>query len=447
MGMYIFLSEIKTRKLLGVRIMMLLSAGLEAGVSDIIINLGLILLFGFITGRLFELIKIPAVTGYLVAGLLLGPISGYLSIEELNSFSVIGDVALGFIAFQVGNELWFGKLRKSGSKIVVITIVQAVLTTGVVIFLSMWFVDISVALILGAVAAATAPAPIMMLIKKYRTKGELTDTIVPVVGLDDAVGVIMFGALLSISISLIGVTDEGINFILMMKEPLLEIGRSILIGVILGLGSGFAIRTVSNNSERKEKNLNIVIITVLITTGAALLFHGSAILTPMIAGAVVTNMINKECYVLEEETIRFFIPPVMIAFFTIAGAQLQFDVIIAAGAIGAVYIIGRTIGKVFGAYLGCTIVKSSKNVKKYLGVSLLPQSGVAIGLSVAAFNTMSQYNMEYALLIKNVILASVLFFALTGPVLVKIALLKSGEIQVQETEKEISWKNTHVLQK
>jgi Kef-type K+ transport system membrane component KefB len=427
--------------------MMLLSAGLEAGVSDIIINLGLILLFGFITGRLFELIKIPAVTGYLVAGLLLGPISGYLSIEELNSFSVIGDVALGFIAFQVGNELWFGKLRKSGSKIVVITIVQAVLTTGVVIFLSMWFVDISVALILGAVAAATAPAPIMMLIKKYRTKGELTDTIVPVVGLDDAVGVIMFGALLSISISLIGVTDEGINFILMMKEPLLEIGRSILIGVILGLGSGFAIRTVSNNSERKEKNLNIVIITVLITTGAALLFHGSAILTPMIAGAVVTNMINKECYVLEEETIRFFIPPVMIAFFTIAGAQLQFDVIIAAGAIGAVYIIGRTIGKVFGAYLGCTIVKSSKNVKKYLGVSLLPQSGVAIGLSVAAFNTMSQYNMEYALLIKNVILASVLFFALTGPVLVKIALLKSGEIQVQETEKEISWKNTHVLQK
>jgi len=167
----------------------------------------------------------------------------------------------------------------------------------------------------------------------------------------------------------------------------------------------------------------------------------------MIAGAVVTNMINKECYVLEEETIRFFIPPVMIAFFTIAGAQLQFDVIIAAGAIGAVYIIGRTIGKVFGAYLGCTIVKSSKNVKKYLGVSLLPQSGVAIGLSVAAFNTMSQYNMEYALLIKNVILASVLFFALTGPVLVKIALLKSGEIQVQETEKEISWKNTHVLQK
>jgi len=447
MGMYIFLSEIKTRKLLGVRIMMLLSAGLEAGVSDIIINLGLILLFGFITGRLFELIKIPAVTGYLVAGLLLGPISGYLSIEELNSFSVIGDVALGFIAFQVGNELWFGKLRKSGSKIIVITIVQAVLTTGVLIFLSMWFVDISVALILGAVAAATAPAPIMMLIKKYRTKGELTDTIVPVVGLDDAVGVIMFGALLSISISLIGVTDEGINFILMMKEPLLEIGRSILIGVILGLGSGFAIRTVSNNSERKEKNLNIVIITVLITTGAALLFHGSAILTPMIAGAVVTNMINKECYVLEEETIRFFIPPVMIAFFTIAGAQLQFDVIIAAGAIGAVYIIGRTIGKVFGAYLGCTIVKSSKNVKKYLGVSLLPQSGVAIGLSVAAFNTMSQYNMEYALLIKNVILASVLFFALTGPVLVKIALLKSGEIQVQETEKEISWKNTHVLQK
>jgi Kef-type K+ transport system membrane component KefB len=427
--------------------MLLLSAGVESGVSDIIINLGLIMLFGFVAGRLFELIKIPAVTGYLVAGLLLGPISGYLSIEELNSFSVIGDVALGFIAFQVGNELWFGKLRKSGSKIVVITIVQAVLTTGIVILMAMWFVDISVALILGAVAAATAPAPIMMIIKKYRTKGELTNTIIPVVGLDDAVGVIMFGALLSVSVSLIGATDEGLSIIHMLAEPLLEIMRSILIGVGIGFASGFAIRTISNNSERKEKNLNIIIITVLITTGSALLFHASAILTPMIAGAVVTNMINKECYVLEEETIRFFLPPVMIAFFTIAGAQLQFDVIIAAGAIGAIYIIGRTVGKIFGAYLGCSIVNADKNVKKYLGVSLLPQSGVAIGLSVAAFNTMSLYNMEYALIIKNVILASVLFFALTGPVLVKIALIKSGEIKVHETEKEISWKNTHVLQK
>lgn len=416
--------------------MFLLSTIAEAGVSDVVINIGLIMLFGFIGGRLFEQIKIPAITGYLVAGLILGPISGFLSLEDLNSFSVIGDIALGFIAFQVGNELWFGKLKKSGSKIVVITIIQAVLTTAIVILLSMWFVDISVALVLGAIAAATAPAPIMMIIKKYRTKGELTNTIVPVVGLDDAVGVIMFGALLSISISLIGVSEEGLNIIHMLSEPLLEIARSILIGLITGVASGYAIKTLSNNSERKEKNLNVIIITVLITTGAAILLHASAILTPMIAGAVVTNMINKECYVLEEETLRFFIPPIMIAFFTIAGAQLQFDVIISAGVVGAVYIIGRIIGKIFGAYLGCSIVNSDKTVKKYLGVSLLPQSGVAIGLSVAAFNTMSQYNMEYALIIKNVILASVLFFALTGPVLVKIALIKSGEIKTHTIEGE-----------
>jgi Kef-type K+ transport system membrane component KefB len=240
---------------------------------------------------------------------------------------------------------------------------------------------------------------------------------------------------------------EVLSLFELIKEPLFEILISIGLGGAIGFASGFAIRTISNNRDRKEKNLNIIVISVFLTTGTALFLGASPILTPMIAGTVVTNMINKECYVLEEETIRFFVPPIMIAFFTIAGAQLQFDVIIAAGMVGVVYIVGRIFGKMIGAYIGTTIVKSSSSVKKYLGISLLPQSGVAIGLSVAAYNELSVVAGPEALVIKNVILASVLFFALTGPVLVKIAFGKAGELEEEvKEEKVISWKNSHAYQ-
>lgn len=405
---------------------MLLNAS-TSEISLIIVDLGIILLAGLFFGRLAELIKIPAVTGYLVAGLLLGPIFGILQPEQLNSFAIISDIALGFIAFQVGNELWFGKLKQSGIKIVIITVFQAILTTTIIAFALSFFTPLPVALMLGAIGAATAPAPIMMIVKKYRTKGELTDTVLPVVGLDDAVGVIMFGILLSISVGMLSNTGQTLNAWHIIKEPMLEILISSGLGIAVGLLGGLAVKTVDKNGERKQKTLSVVNIIVILSTGAALYFGGSPILTPMIAGVVVTNMINKECFVLEEETIRFFVPPIMIAFFTLAGAQLQFDVILTAGVVGAIYIIGRIIGKMFGAYIGAHISKASKKVKKYLGVTLLPQSGVAIGLSIAAYSAFETLNHEYALIIKNVILASVLFFALIGPVLVKIAFIKAKE--------------------
>ncbi len=411
-------------------------SGAASGLSSVIlVDLGLILLFGVIFGNVAEHFKIPSVTGYLIAGLILGPITGIVTLETLESYRYIGDIALGFIAFQVGNELWFGKLKKSGMKIVIITIIQAIGTTGIVILALLPFVELPVALVLGAIAAATAPAPIMMIIKKYKTKGELTDTILPVVGLDDAVGVIMFGVLLSIAISLSG-TAEAIGFIEMIKEPLLEIGISVLVGALIGFAGGWAIKTIENNSERHEKNLGVITISVFLTTGAALFFGASPILTPMIAGTVVTNMISKESYMFEEETIRFFIPPIMVAFFTIAGAQLQFDVLFTVGMVGIAYVLSRTVGKVLGSYIGARVMKTGKSVRQYLGLSLLPQSGVAIGLSVSAYAAFSQVNMEYALVIKNIILASVLVFALTGPVLVKIAFWKTGEMTVEPTKSQ-----------
>jgi len=418
----------------------LLSVASSTDVSKLIIYVGLIILLGLLFGRLAEMVKVPAITGYLIAGLFLGPILKIVDIESIRSISFISDIALGFIAFQVGNELWFGKLKKSGMKIIVITIIQALLTTLFVTLLASIFIDLSVALILGAIAAATAPAPIMIIVKKYRTKGELTNTVLPVVGLDDAVGVIMFGILLSIGMSMMSTSAGALSFVEAMRHPMIELGTSVLLGAAIGVLSGIAIKTISPDKERQEKNLIVVTVTVLITTGASLYLGASPILTPMIAGAIVTNMINKDCYVLEEKTIRFFVPPIMIAFFTIAGASLQFDVIIAAGAVGLMYIVGRTVGKIFGSYVGTSIVKSSPNVKKYLGATLLPQSGVAIGLSIAAYNAISPLNMEFALTIQNVVLAAVLVFELVAPLLVKMAFEKSGESQdfneAQAIEKE-----------
>jgi Kef-type K+ transport system membrane component KefB len=418
---------------------LLSSTGLSAEISIIIIDIALILFVGLVLGRLAESVKIPAVTGYLVAGLIIGPVSALIlgdplvDAESIEDYHIISNIALGFIAFQVGNELWLGKLKKTGKRIVIITIIQAVATTGTVILLLLLFkTDLPVSLVLGAVAAATAPAPIMMIVKKYRTKGDLTDTILPVVGLDDAVGVIMFGVLLSVSVSIAQASGEAITFWELIKEPLIEIGYSILIGSFVGAATGVALKTIDHNHERNEKNLNVVIIAVFITTGLAMYFGGSPILTPMIAGAVVTNLINKECYQTEERTIVQFIPPLMIAFFTIAGAELKFDVLATVGLVGVGYIVGRILGKYFGSMIGCKTTYCPTNVTKYLGLSLLPQSGVAIGLAIAAYEAFGSVGYHhYAEVIQNVTLGSVLFFELFGPFLVKMAFTKSNEIRLE----------------
>lgn len=396
--------------------------------SILIINLGIIMFLGLTFGRLAEYIKLPAIVGYLIAGLILGPISGVLNQNDTESLRLISDLALGFIAFEVGNELWFGKLKKSGKKIIIITLLQALLTSIIVFLSLLFFTDVSVALILGAIAAATAPAPIIMIINKYNAKGDLKDTIIPIVGLDDAVGVIIFGVFLSISVSIVG-TTANTNMLELLLEPFIEIGISILLGVIIGLIAGLAIKHITKDFEARAKNLEVIIITVLITVGLALSLNASPILTPMIAGAMVTNMINKETYMLEEDTIKFFIPPLMIMFFTVSGARLDFSVLPTVGIIGIIYIIGRTIGKFLGSYFCASITNSASSTKKYLGFAMLPQSGVAIGLSMAAYNALIDINQNYAETINNVTLASVLFFALTGPILVKIAFQKAGEIK------------------
>lgn len=408
--------------------MLLIDVPLDA-YAMLIFNVGVVLLVGLIFGKIAERFRLPNITGYLIAGLLLGPMTHFLTSDELSHMSIISNVALGFIAFQVGNELWLGKLKKSGKKIIIITVIQALFTTLVVTLALLLVSELSVALILGAIAAATAPAPIMMLINKYRTKGPLTETIVPIVGLDDAVGVIVFGVMLSLGIAFAGDSVTAISFSDILGGPLLEIGLSILFGSVIGFVAGFATKTITRDREAKVKHLDVVIITVFITVGVAMIFDASPILTPMIAGAFVTNQINKDTYILEDETIRFFIPPIMILFFTLSGAQLSFSVLTTVGLIGVVYIVARTIGKFGGAAIGSSIVNSEPTVKKYLGFAMLPQSGVAIGLAMAAYTGINTVNPDMALSIQNITLASVLVFALVGPVLVKISFEKANEVR------------------
>lgn len=395
----------------------------------LVLNIGVALLLGMILGNLADKVNLPTITGYLVAGLILGPLTKFIDSEELSHLRIISDIALGFIAFQVGNELWLGKLKKSGTKIIFITVFQAVFTSLVVFLALFFFVDISVALILGAIAAATAPAPIIMIINKKNAKGPLTDTIVPIVGLDDAVGTILFGVLLSLSVTLASPNEQSVHLSALMLEPLKEIGLSIILGAVLGGISGFATKTIDKNNDSSTKRLDVIVVTVFISVGLALLLNASPILTPMIAGAFVTNQINKDDYILEEKTIRFFIPPLMILFFTISGAQLDFSVIATVGIAGLMYVIGRTIGKFIGSFLGCQMFGVKGSVKRNLGIAMLPQSGVAIGLSMAAYNRFSQVDSQMAQNIQNIVLATVLVFALVGPILVQIAFKKAGEIK------------------
>lgn len=404
-----------------------------------LIVLGAIVLLGLFMGKLVEKVRIPYITGYILAGLLLGGVLVALDFEDLMvHLEVVSSVALGFIAYGIGRELVFSKLKHTGAEIIVITITQAVLTT-VVVTLGLWLLGISlpVAMIFGAIATATEPASIMLLTKKMKTKGPLTDTLIPLVGLDDAVGIVIFGILLSIAKAL----NNGVqlNFFEALVDPFFELVFSLLVGVIFGLVVAFIIKKSNKKSDDKyEVFLTASVFGVFLTVAVAKLgihigdisVHLSPILTPMVLGVTVTNMITRVNAHDTELAVDKFIPPILIAFFTIAGAELIIAFLgqsnIAYGAMILVtsgYIILRIFGKMFGAYLGARAMKSVAVIRKYLGISLLPQAGVALGM---AYQARTDFPSE-GVTILIVVLIATLFYAFIGPIGVKYALSKSGE--------------------
>lgn len=422
-----------------------------------LLSISIAILGGLLLSRLAKLAKLPAVTAYLVAGILVGPYClgafgvkglGFTSMEELEKLSIFCDVALGFIAFSIGNEFRLSQLKKIGKQATIIGIFQAVFTTllvdAVLILLHFAMPDklpLEVALILGAIASATAPAATLMVVKQYKAKGPVTDILLPVVALDDAVGLVVF----AISFGIAKAVGSGaIDPVSILVEPLLEVILSLGLGAIMGLLFHFCEQFFHSRSKRLSVSIAFVFLTIALSMlkfeigGVHIAF--SSLLVCMMLGTIFCNI----CDFSEElmDRVDRWTAPLFILFFVLSGAELELSVftdwlIIL---IGVAYIISRSAGKYTGAFLSAKMTKCDDNIVKYLGITLLPQAGVALGMAMKA----QELGSELGLLISNITLFAVLVYELVGPMLTKIALLKAGDIN---PEGAVSARHEHARQK
>lgn len=408
---------------------------------QILLSLSVALFSGLMLSRLAKLVKLPAVTAYLIAGILVGPYIlgllnikglGFVSFEDIKSYSIISDVALGFIAFSIGNEFRISQLKEIGKQATVIGIFQAVLTTIIVdialITVHFIFPDklpLPAAIVLGAIASATAPAATLMVIKQYKAKGPVTDILLPIVALDDAVGLVLFAISFGIAKALIA---GEIALVSVIIEPLLEVVFSLLLGLIMGLLFSFFERFFHSRSKRLAMSVTFIFLTVAFSMLKFEIFNikiaFSSLLVCMMLGTVFCNV----CDFSEElmDRVDRWSSPIFILFFVISGAELRLSIFkdFTIVLIGLVYIIFRSLGKYYGARISSKAMKSNENIIKYLGITLLPQAGVALGMAIK-----SEALGEIGTVITNITLFSVLIYELVGPFLTKMALLEAGEIR------------------
>jgi len=413
---------------------------------DILLSIAIALFAGLMMTRVIKPFGLPAVTGYLIAGVLIGPYClgalgnllgvsglGFGSMEYVEHFGVIADVALGFIAFSIGNEFRLSQLKQIGKQATVIAIVQALAATLCVdvALIDLSFIlgedklPMSVAITLGAVATATAPAATLMVVRQYKAKGKVTDILLPVVALDDAVGLVVFAISFGIAK---GMVSGSIDVFSIVIDPIIEIVLSLLLGAVMGFLFDRIERLFHSKSKRLSVSITFVILTVAITMlkfkVGPVHIGFSSLLACMMLGTVFCNI----CETSEElmDRVDRWTNPLFVLFFVISGAELELGVFadIAIVGVGLVYIVFRSIGKYFGAAASAKAMKCDENIVKYLGITLLPQAGVALGMSVTA----KQLGLFEGTLIRNIILFSVLIYELVGPMLTKIALMKAGEI-------------------
>ena len=410
---------------------------------EILFSLSIALFAGLMLSRLAKRFKLPAVTAYLVAGVLLGPFClgafhvnglGFISMENIESLSLISDVALGFIAFSIGNEFRLSQLKSIGRQATVIGIVQAVFTSLVVdaalIGLHFFISDklsLPAAIVLGAVASATAPAATLMVVRQYKAKGPLTDTLLPVVALDDAVGLILFSVSFGVAK---GMISSDVSILSVIVEPLLEVLLSLALGAAMGYLFTFFEKFFHSRSKRLSMSVAFVLLTLALSMMKFTLpiFGGihvafSSLLTCMMLGTIFCNI----CDFSEELMDRLdrWTAPIFILFFVLSGAELDlsvfndFNIVL----IGVVYILFRCLGKYFGARVSATWAGSDEHIRKYLGITLFPQAGVALGMAIKAVAL-----GPTGTVVANITLFSVLIYELVGPYLTKIALIKAGEV-------------------
>ncbi len=408
---------------------------------QILLTLSVALFAGLMLSRLAKKVKLPAVTAYLVAGILVGPYFlgalgvpglGFVSHSDIKAYSLLSDVALGYIAFSIGNEFRLSQLKKIGKQAAIIGVVQAVTATllvdGALIGLHFLIPDIlplPSAIILGAVASATAPAATLMVVRQYKSKGPLTDILLPVVALDDAVGLMLFAISFGVAKALV---SGQIDIISVICEPVLEVVLSLLLGTVMGLLFSFFERFFHSRSKRMAMSVAFMFLTVALSmmnfTVGGIHIAFSSLLVCMMLGTIFCNI----CDFSEElmDRIDRWSAPLLVLFFVISGAELELSIFKSPITlfIGAVYIIFRSGGKYLGSFASAKAVKCDNNIVKYLGITLLPQAGVALGMAIKA-ETLG----EIGTVVANITLFSVLVYELVGPYLTKISLMKAGEIR------------------
>jgi len=390
---------------------------------DILFLIGIALVLGLIGGKIFNKLKFPAVVGYIIVGIFLGPsFFGVFKLDLLDRMGIISDFALGMIAFIIGNELRWSTLRKFGGKIITILFIESVATFLLVTFgVYLLTHNVALSIILGSLAVATAPAGTVVVLQEFKAKGPLTTTLLAIVGLDDGVAIIIYGFASAIAMVSIG-GSGGVNFQNVLEWPLLRIGGAVILGTLLGLVLSYGVRTRHDKNEILTWSLGAILICV----GLSNLFHFSIILSTMVLGMAVANTFSLSGG-RTFEAIQSITFPIYIAFFVLAGAHLRMELLPKMGLVGLVYIFSRSFAKMIGASLGAYISKVEASIRKYLGFGLFTQAGVAIGLAMVVQREFGLYG-ELATVTINIITATTVILEILGPIGVKYAISKAGEI-------------------
>ena len=407
----------------------------------ILLSLSVAVLTGLLMTRVAKPLKLPSVTAYLVAGVLIGPYClgllgiqglGFPTMADVESLSLISDVALGFIAFSIGSEFRVSELKKTGKQALVVGILQALTATFLVdialiavCLLTNGKLSVAQAITLGAIATATAPAATLMVVRQYKAKGPLVDLLLPIVALDDAVGLVVFAVSFGVAKAL---NTNSFDVISIAVDPLVEIICSLVLGAL----GGWVLTQLEKLFNSNTNRLNMTIALVFMVSALAMCeFHVgpvtvgfSSLLTCMMLGTLFCNLCPLSAEIMEKAD--RWTSPLFAAFFVISGAELELSVFAdkMIVLIGLVYIVTRSLGKYLGAHYSAKLMKCSPAICKYLGITLLPQAGVALGMCVTA----KELGPEGGL-IRNITLFSILVYELVGPMLTKMALMDAGEIQ------------------
>lgn len=406
----------------------------------ILLQMSAALIGGLMLSRLAKKLNLPAVTAYLVAGLLLGPYClgrlgleglGFTSPEEAANLDLFSQVALGFIAFTIGNEFRLAELRHMGRQAITVGILQAVIATAAVdaalIALHLaapTSLSLSSAIVLGAIAAATAPAATLMVVRQYKADGPMTKLLLLVVAIDDAVGLVLFSASFGVASAL---ESGAVSVLTVLVEPVVE----ILLSLGLGAGAGLALYWVERFFHSRSKRLTISIAFVLLTVGLSMaeftlggIHCGfSLLLVCMMTGTLFCNICDFSQELMER--VDGWTAPLFVLFFVLSGAELDLRILAdpVVLLVGVVYIAARSAGKCSGAWISCAITGCPEQIRKNLGITLLPQAGVALGMALTA------QSLSDGAVVRNVVLFSVLVYELVGPALTRRALMAAGEIK------------------